>query len=77
MVSYFLQTQTVAQFFLCDSVFGRLRFTIIEPVFCERYKLVYAPTKDSGQSAHLHSLIKGFNGCFMGSQELNVSGGKG
>ena len=42
----------------------------------KRYKLACVPIKDSDQPAHLHSLIRVFNGHSMGSQSPHVSSGR-
>ena len=44
-----------------------------EPASSKRYKLACAPMEDSDQPAHPHSLIRVFNGRFMGSQRSNVA----
>ena len=39
----------------------------------KRYKLAYMPIEDSDQHAHLHILIRVYNGHSIGSQGSNVS----
>ena len=45
-----------------------LKRTLYEPVSSKRYKLAYAPIKDTDQTAHLRSLICVFDVHSMGSQ---------
>ena len=49
--------------------------TLTEPVTTNRYKLACFPIEDSDQAAHPRSLIRVFDGRFMGSQGSNVSSG--
>ena len=47
----------------------------MEPVISKRYKFTCAPSEDSDQPAHPRSLIRIFNGSYIGSQESKVSSG--